>query len=342
MLIVYLGKRGGGALLTRQIASELSKSINGICVYTVDRNEEIPNYPESVKLKILRLHSNKFGNLVKLFKFPSLMFNSILVASKTSTRWILFPMMSPTDYLLSRVLQLLGFKIIRVVHDFSPHPGDKWPTKKTILRVSKFADHVICLSSYVANDFREVGVNVEVSRFPCYQAIDKSVYQKKKDQISFIGRGNEYKNLQVLELLTESDEFLECTFLVAGNLASLVHPRLRNTRVTTISGWLTLKELEKIIAESDTLVLPYTSATQSGLVDIAAAFSTKIVATPVGGLIEQVEKDLNGYLAKSTDPLDIAKAIRLALNSDVKENAPTDNHEKTVVDSVIQVIQSVK
>lgn len=342
MLIVYLGKRGGGALLTRQIASELSKSIDGICVYIVDRNEEIPNYPESVDLKFLRLHSNMFSNLVKVFKFPSLMLNSILIASKSSTKWILFPMMSPTDYLLSRVLQLLGFKIVRVVHDFSPHPGDKWPTKKAIFRASKFANHVICLSSYVAKDFMREGVSVEVSGFPQYQIIDQSGYQKKKNQISFIGRGNEYKNLEVLEFLTDSDQFLDCTFLVAGNLATLVHPQLSNARLTLNSGWLTLKELEKIIAESDTLVLPYTSATQSGLVDIAAAFSTKIVATPVGGLIEQVEKDPNGYLAKSTDPLDISKAIRLALNSEVNHTSPIYSREKTVVDSVIHIIQGVK
>jgi glycosyltransferase involved in cell wall biosynthesis len=342
MLIVYLGKRGGGALLTRQIASELSKSIDNICVYIVDRNEEIPNYPESVRLKILRLYSNKFSNLVKILKFPSLMLNSILVASKTSTKWILFPMMSPTDYLLSRVLQLLGFKIVRVVHDFTPHPGDRWPTGKAIFRASKFANHVICLSSYVAEDFMKKGVNVEVSRFPHYQIMNQSGYQKKKNQISFIGRGNEYKNLEVLELLLDSDEFLECTFLVAGYLATLVHPRLRSARLTTNSGWLPLKELERIIAQSDTLVLPYTSATQSGLVDIAAAFSTKIVATPVGGLIEQVGNNTNGYIAKSTDPSDIAEAVRLALNSKVKETTLLHTRQKTVVDSVIQMIQSVK
>ena len=64
-------------------------------------------------------------------------------------------MMSPLDFPLSRILQILGFKVIRVIHDFSPHPGDKWQTKKSILRAAKFADRVICLSDFVDDKTRE-------------------------------------------------------------------------------------------------------------------------------------------------------------------------------------------
>ena len=203
-MIIYLGKRGGGALFTRQIANELSSTMSDVCVYLVDQNEEIQNFSITVRVKILNLYSKRFGNFVKIIKFPSLLLNSVLCASKSSTKWILIPMMSPLDFPLSRILQLLGFKIMRVIHDFSPHPGDKWPTKKSILRTAKFADHVICLSDYVADNFKSVGINVETSHFPHYQQVRNISYSKKKGQICFVGRGNDYKDLHVICLLYTS------------------------------------------------------------------------------------------------------------------------------------------
>ena len=341
MLIIYLGKRGGGALLTRQIANELSNNISDVCVYLVDQNEEINNFSISVRVKILNLSSQRFGNFVKIIKFPILLLNSVLYASKSSTKWILIPMMSPLDFPLSRILQILGFKVIRVIHDFSPHPGDKWPTKKSILRAAKFADRVICLSDYVADNFKSVGLNVETSRFPHYQQVHNISYSKRKGQICFVGRGNDYKDLHVIELLASSEDFRDCRILVAGNLADLVSPSMQSSRLILMPGWLSLSQLEEIIAESEAMVLPYKSASQSGLVDIAAAFSTKVIATPVGGLIEQVGNTSNGFIAKSANPLDIALAIKLALTSSVKKRNVTASPSRTVIDSVIQISQKL-
>jgi glycosyltransferase involved in cell wall biosynthesis len=342
LLIIYLGKRGGGALFTRQIAHELSNKIDGVCVYLVDQNEEIDNFPRTVKLRTLNLYSKRFGNFVKIIKFPSLILNSIVRASRTSTNWILIPMMSPLDFPLSRILQMLGFKIVRVIHDFSPHPGDRWPTKKSILRAAKFADQVICLSDYVANSFRNIGINVEKSRFPDYQPLHAMIYRKKSGQICFLGRGNDYKDLEVLKILTTSQDFRACRFLVAGHLADLISPSIQSSRLISLPGWLSLKKLEEIIAESEAIVLPYISASQSGLVDIAEAFSTKVIATPVGGLVEQVGNALNGYIASSTDPMDIAIALKLALGSPINEKNDFDFPSRNVVDSVLHISQRVK
>ena len=104
-------------------------------------------------------------------------------------------------------------------------------------------------------------------------------------------------------------------------------------------GWISLYQLEEIIAESEAVVLPYKSASQSGLVDIAEAFSTRVIATPVGGLIEQVGNTSNGFIAKSADPLDIALAIKSALSSSVNKKNVAAFPSKTVVDSVIYISQ---
>jgi len=198
---------------------------------------------------------------------------------------------------------------------------------------------VICLSDYVAGNFKSVGIDVETSHFPHYQQVRNISYSKNKGQICFVGRGYDYKDLHVIELLAASDDFRDCRILVAGNLADLVTPNMQSSRLILMPGWLSLSQLEEIIAESEAMVLPYKSASQSGLVDIAEAFSTKVIATPVGGLIEQVGNTSNGFIAKSADPLDIAFAIKLALSSSINKKSVTASPSRTVTDSVIQISQ---
>jgi glycosyltransferase involved in cell wall biosynthesis len=103
--------------------------------------------------------------------------------------------------------------------------------------------------------------------------------------------------------------------VVAGELASRQISVPQGLQIEFFPGWLNLEELEDIIARSEVLLLPYSSASQSGLVDIASAFNTKIVATPVGGLLEQVANSENGTLAESFNDYDIAQAISKSINS---------------------------
>lgn len=60
---------------------------------------------------------------------------------------------------------------------------------------------------------------------------------------------------------------------------------------------------------ADAVVLPYKSATQSGITAIAYHFGTPVIATDVGGLKESVEHDRTGLMVPVAEPVAIAKAI---------------------------------
>jgi glycosyltransferase involved in cell wall biosynthesis len=60
---------------------------------------------------------------------------------------------------------------------------------------------------------------------------------------------------------------------------------------------------------ADTLILPYRSATQSGVTQIAMHFNTPIIATRVGGLPETIKDGITGLLA-DPNPQSIADAIQ--------------------------------
>ncbi len=82
-----------------------------------------------------------------------------------------------------------------------------------------------------------------------------------------------------------------------------------------VNKWLTNHEIDTLIRNSHLVVLPYTEASQSGVLAIAQSLSTPVVATPVGGLIDQIDNLHNGVVAESLSPLALASAIDIALQA---------------------------
>ena len=69
------------------------------------------------------------------------------------------------------------------------------------------------------------------------------------------------------------------------------------------------REVEKYFAAADLVALPYTSATQSGIVQIAYGFSKPVIVTNVGGLPDVVENGRTGYIVEPENPEAIAEAV---------------------------------
>ena len=79
--------------------------------------------------------------------------------------------------------------------------------------------------------------------------------------------------------------------------------------VQVIEGYIPDHEVEPYFAACDLVVLPYVSATQSAIVQIAYGFHKPVVATNVGGLPEVVLDGKTGYLAEPQNPENIAEKI---------------------------------
>jgi glycosyltransferase involved in cell wall biosynthesis len=77
-------------------------------------------------------------------------------------------------------------------------------------------------------------------------------------------------------------------------------------------------ELPLYFAACDVLVLPYRTATQSGIIGIAFQMDRPVIATQVGGLGEYIEDGQTGYLVKSDDPQALGTAILKFFNGDDK------------------------
>jgi glycosyltransferase involved in cell wall biosynthesis len=73
-------------------------------------------------------------------------------------------------------------------------------------------------------------------------------------------------------------------------------------------------EIEKIFSRSTLLVLPYLSSTQSGVIPIAASLGLPVIATQTGGLSEQIEDGVSGWLVPPGNQEALANAIKEALD----------------------------
>jgi len=74
-------------------------------------------------------------------------------------------------------------------------------------------------------------------------------------------------------------------------------------------GYIPDREVEKYFAASDLVVLPYESATQSGIVQIAYGFEIPVVVTNVGGLPDVVQNNYTGYVVPPKSPEALAEKI---------------------------------
>ena len=79
--------------------------------------------------------------------------------------------------------------------------------------------------------------------------------------------------------------------------------------ITLVDGYLPDDEVEPYFAAADLCVLPYESATQSGVIQIAYSFGLSVVATDVGGLPEVVLDGETGFVVPPKDVKALADAV---------------------------------
>jgi glycosyltransferase involved in cell wall biosynthesis len=81
-------------------------------------------------------------------------------------------------------------------------------------------------------------------------------------------------------------------------------------RVTLVDRYVPNEDVGLYFVAADLVMVPYLSATQSGVIQIAYGFGKPVVATTVGGIPEVVEEGGTGYLVPPGDPAAMAGAVR--------------------------------
>lgn len=147
--------------------------------------------------------------------------------------------------------------------------------------------------------------------------------------ILFFGGPNKHKGMKVLlkafNKLVQTDR--EIRLLIVGfmedkknrlpyylNILNL----MARKKTTFILRYVDFEEVEKYFKSCSIVVLPYTEASQSGVLQIAYAFGKPVVASKVGGLPEVVEHGKSGFLVTPGDENELAYRINEIFNDPVR------------------------
>lgn len=185
------------------------------------------------------------------------------------------------------------------------------------------------------------------------EACAKLGLDTEKRYLLFFGLIRDYKGLDMLLEAFERVENRELRLLVAGEFYNdkeqyrAILDRLGD-RVVLHEGFVKDEDVRYYFSVADALVLPYRTATQSGVTQIAYNFSLPMIVTRVGGLPEIVPDGRVGIVC-APNVEGIAGAIERLYRDDSLErfaaNFPEERNRfswATMCDKLIEVYNQTK
>ena len=108
-------------------------------------------------------------------------------------------------------------------------------------------------------------------------------------------------------------------------------------KVKVINQFVPNEDVGKYYQAADLVILPYRSATQSGILNVAYGFHKPVVVTDVGGLAEFVDEGKTGFVVNPNSPDEIAEGVKRFLSEKGKVNFTTHIEERNRKNSFNQL-----
>lgn len=237
------------------------------------------------------------------------------------------PFFGPSLGKVAQKLKKNGVINISVLDNVIPHEK----RKGDILLAKYFLKHqhkFIVMSNQVKNDLLSLHTNAEYvhCEHPLYNHFGKKTDKlaarenfgipSDRKVLLFFGFIRKYKGLDLLlyALNNLPDDY---HLIIAGEVYGSFEPYQKiidnlhlSSRITKIVKYINDKEVPDIFSAADVCVLPYKSATQSGIVGISYHFDLPVVATDVGGLKEMIANYNTGIIADTPDAKAIENSIQ--------------------------------
>jgi glycosyltransferase involved in cell wall biosynthesis len=220
-----------------------------------------------------------------------------------------------------------GTKILFICHNVVEHETNalKRLCTRSVLRLG---DYFIVHSSEDLQQLKRILPRAEVFRVlhPTYHELMNRRFDQEEARrrlgvggktILFFGFVRPYKGLEYairsLPLILQKHQV---TLVIAGEFWIAKEPIQRlitelgvESHVRIVDRYVPNEDIGLYFSAADLLVLPYISATQSGIAQIAYAFDLPVVASRVGGFLDSVEHERTGYLVEPANPAAIAEAV---------------------------------
>ena len=321
LLLWYWGRRGGGAQQALALARALARRGDVAVALSLSAQSDLIAEMRALGLPLdaVPTYRSAAGFAAGFLRVPVLArrlrrqaqdFGADAVVSVMTHLWT--PLIAPG-------LKRAGLRFVPMVHDAEPHPGDPgllWEWRLT--RELDAAESAIAFSDSVAAGIRRRRPGLPLHRLALGALLTGAAPAAPRpagDGPLFVnlGRLRTYKGL---DLLRDAWRLFQprhpaARLLVAGEGdAEALAPGLSALPgVEVRARWLAEDEMARLVAGADVVVLPYREASQSGVAPLAHGLGVPVVATPVGGLAEQLRDGVDGVLARAVSAEALAEAM---------------------------------
>ncbi|MFA5950229.1 MAG: glycosyltransferase family 4 protein [Hyphomicrobium sp.] len=328
-MFMYWGRRGALTRFSLDLANEVVGKLNGV---TISVSRDSSSFDEFARLGRhvfpVSTFTTNLGAVLNAWTIPRLCSDLRRRLIEDQTRAVVDLMPHVWSPIIAPVVRSTGARYVPIIHDADPHPGDRTTAVKRWLdHAIDHADMVLTLSGAVSGRLEALGRiprNKIVTLFHpdlnygTTPAIRKPPQKGAPARLLFMGRIMDYKGLPLfldaVELLKENGTNVEVGVFGEGQLDASA-ARLKALNAEVVNRWLSDDEIGAVLTRFDIMVLSHVEASQSGVAAAAFGAGLPVVATPVGGLIEQVLDGRSGVLAIRADAISLSEAIEdLALN----------------------------
>lgn len=210
-------------------------------------------------------------------------------------------------------------KTYQVIHEVIPHEGDGQVKMVDLMNkaVCKFADTIILRNkTYIQDMVGRYGISRDRVKYlelwRRYPAYTQPVHSGR---VLFFGRINPYKgadNLLEIVQLCPNTEF-DVVGRVDPQMKNAVARLSKEPNVKMNNSYVTDAEMKDAFVNCDWAIVPYNSASQSGIIIDAYKYSRPVIAFEVGAIPEQVEDGQSGYLVEAGDNKKFAQKLQEAM-----------------------------
>jgi glycosyltransferase involved in cell wall biosynthesis len=319
ILLWYWGRRGGGAQYALGLARALAARDDVTLTLALSSGNELLAECQAIGCPVA-LTETYYSRASFLRALPRIPAATRALAAQARGADVVVSAM--THLWTPFVARHLPAPYVPVIHDARPHPGDPafawdWRLDRELAQ----ARAAVALSEAVAAALRarRPGLPLIRLRLPALLAEAGAAPppSERAPEFLFFGRLRPYKGLDVLRdafaLLRVTHPEARLRVVGEGDAEACAPGLTALPGVIVEQRWVPEAEIPALLGTARAVVLPYTEASQSGVVPQALALGVPVVATPVGGLPEQVRQEAGGLLAEAATPVAMAHAMARVL-----------------------------
>lgn len=340
--ILYISlTRTGSTAYAAALASSISQSDAIIITSTESQN---------AFHKVDRTIDTYTGIISFIYKSIAFMLTSWQLISeyKLVTSVIYLPVFHPWNLIIAIWAGIKNIPVVTTIHDYHTHTGEKSIVIEWLQKIQmSISDYVIFLSE----NQRSLALKVKPSKASKYKLLlhpplpvkrQQNLNHEKKLKFLFLGRIKEYKGYKLILEVAQSEQIERIT--IAG-FGDSIHSD--NSKITVINEYLPDDKVSDLLSSYHVLLLPYTEASQSGVMMLGMAANIPMIVSDLPGLNEQANKSTCLWISPNTSSLRTAME-RLQEDSDLyqtlKDNMKSYNldYQKEYYESLQSLLGSLQ